>query len=121
MSKASHPTWVRGLKHRKQTPIVKGQRSHPTWVRGLKLSVPYEQRFAYVAPYVGAWIETNVRFAPCDKLQSHPTWVRGLKRSLNDDLIVYMESHPTWVRGLKLGKFDHYIFSNSRTLRGCVD
>ncbi len=34
----SHPTWVRGLKHRltatNHIPIM----SHPTWVRGLKLN-----------------------------------------------------------------------------------
>ena len=29
------------------------------WVRGLKLRYPYWQaRFLWVAPYVGAWIET---------------------------------------------------------------
>ena len=33
----SHPTWVRGLKHCRHTPLPRG--------RG-------------VAPYVGAWIET---------------------------------------------------------------
>ena len=35
-------------------------RSHPTWVRGLKLLVcgSYEKR-NFVAPYVGAWIETT--------------------------------------------------------------
>ena len=32
-----------------------------------------------VAPYVGAWIETEKRLCKtlCD--MSHPTWVRGLK------------------------------------------
>ena len=36
---ASHPTWVRGLKHNlsRQTRVV--AKSHPTWVRGLKLLV----------------------------------------------------------------------------------
>ena len=34
-------------------------RSHPTWVRGLKPSVNSIANSApYVAPYVGAWIET---------------------------------------------------------------
>ena len=32
--------------------------SHPTWVRGLKLCRDEQKSAAYVAPYVGAWIET---------------------------------------------------------------
>ena len=32
-----------------------------------------------VAPYVGAWIETNREFKIKVKGMSHPTWVRGLK------------------------------------------
>ena len=35
--------------------------SHPTWVRGLKLEVYLHSDInVSVAPYVGAWIETNV-------------------------------------------------------------
>ncbi len=33
----------------------------------------------YVAPYVGAWIETSHPFSLISLLESHPTWVRGLK------------------------------------------
>ena len=33
----------------------------------------------YVAPYVGAWIETHNPPWSDQVLQSHPTWVRGLK------------------------------------------
>ena len=56
----SHPMWVRGLK-----PVgfimSKGSiKSHPMWVRGLKLySMLYMEHLIYVAPYVGAWIETK--------------------------------------------------------------
>ena len=32
-----------------------------------------------VAPYVGAWIETVIPVATCFLVESHPTWVRGLK------------------------------------------
>ena len=37
--------------------------SHPTWVRGLK-PMPIDGDWAakYVAPYVGAWIETVLTF-----------------------------------------------------------
>ena len=33
----SHPTWVRGLKHRATMLRLVHRASHPTWVRGLKL------------------------------------------------------------------------------------
>ena len=33
--------------------------SHPTWVRGLKLYIYGALVHFYVAPYVGAWIETS--------------------------------------------------------------
>ena len=60
----SHPTWVRGLKRQKYADIVSEDESHPTWVRGLKLwgGGTLEQAI-YVAPYVGAWIETWSRMA----------------------------------------------------------
>ena len=32
----SHPTWVRGLKHKHLKLMVLIFLSHPTWVRGLK-------------------------------------------------------------------------------------
>ena len=32
----SHPTWVRGLKLRRELYFVLHALSHPTWVRGLK-------------------------------------------------------------------------------------
>ena len=36
-------------------------RSHPTWVRGLKLVANYQELSELlVAPYVGAWIETQM-------------------------------------------------------------
>ena len=34
-------------------------RSHPTWVRGLKHYRLYIMQLLHVAPYVGAWIETD--------------------------------------------------------------
>ena len=50
------------------------------WVRGLKLGTCFATVYSkYVAPHVGAWIET----ADCQRLfallRSHPMWVRGLK------------------------------------------
>ena len=57
------------------------------------------KRNALVAPYVGAWIETN----------------------LVDSILAIASSHPTWVRGLKhVGLFDR-ADDVRRTPRGCVD
>ena len=56
---ASHPTWVRGLKHSMVRQRRSIRQSHPTWVRGLKLCYPCKDGVVlFVAPYVGAWIET---------------------------------------------------------------
>ena len=52
-----------------------------------------------VAPYVGAWIETEDVDEDDNTYKSHPTWVRGLKHSIDDNTLI----------------------SLCRTLRGCVD
>ena len=58
----SRPTWARGLKLLLCHSQYLVYPSRPTWARGLKLS-PSERLVAeeYVAPHVGAWIETNDR------------------------------------------------------------
>ena len=51
--------WVRGLKllNRLYLPVM--PMSHPMWVRGLKHIISKEnEKVTYVAPHVGAWIET---------------------------------------------------------------
>ena len=35
----SHPSWVRGLKHKSRFIGGSDATSHPSWVRGLKLAV----------------------------------------------------------------------------------
>ena len=58
--KASHPTWVRGLKLYMYNLVLSVCASHPTWVRGLKPTYfRYSAWYILVAPYVGAWIETK--------------------------------------------------------------
>ena len=56
--------------------------SHPVWVRGLKHKATSVVLLLYVAPRVGAWIET-LRAAQAKQkfLESHPVWVRGLKQN----------------------------------------
>ena len=61
----SHPTWVRGLKQNMIAKTADTLSSHPTWVRGLKLFTLTLQPFVNeVAPYVGAWIETQTARKP---------------------------------------------------------
>ena len=71
------------------------------WVRGLKLHIDY---FIFidnvVAPYVGAWIETQEYTKKDYKMRP---------------------SHPMWVRGLKLRRLKNTHIVYSRTLCGCVD
>ena len=56
----SHPTWVRGLKRDKFPFDFPKLLSHPTWVRGLKQRKKSDfLNTFWVAPYVGAWIETR--------------------------------------------------------------
>ena len=56
----------------------------------------------FVAPYVGAWIETKALSRVKPNVSSHPTWVRGLKQTEGLKDVNVNLSHPTWVRGLKL-------------------
>ena len=51
------------------------------WVRGLKPLLAYQKICQdYVAPYVGAWIETATALRTLADIKSHPMWVRGLKQ-----------------------------------------
>ena len=97
---ASHPTWVRGLKH------------HDRELHLLK---------DYVAPYVGAWIETDTSY--CNGVA---TWVAPYVGAWIETAIAGVvggvkSSHPTWVRGLKLLVLLCASMFCCRTLRGCVD
>ena len=50
---------MRGLKHEYDIRDLRSFQSHPTWVRGLKHAYQRHNRVHFfVAPYVGAWIET---------------------------------------------------------------
>ncbi len=69
--------------------------SHPVWVRGLKLiafCIILCPRF--VAPRVGAWIETVTFRLNTPFIRSHPVWVRGLKPCLPLCLFFYKRRTP---------------------------
>ena len=97
-----------------------------------------------VAPYVGAWIETNKGFGFIPRFSVAPyvgAWIETVGMPLDDttrQVAPYVgawietadvndvnkqddKSHPTWVRGLKPANDYHYFKVVGRTLRGCVD
>ena len=45
------------------------------------------RRFSIVAPYVGAWIETELWSVSLSCSLSHPTWVRGLKHARHNNTL----------------------------------
>ena len=97
-------------------------RSHPTWVRGLKHGMPLECiKYEKVAPYVGAWIETECETDKAGYLVSHPTWVRGLKHPLSDGKRKDAGVAPYVGAWIETHNSLRCIEHRSRTLRGCVD
>ena len=102
--------------------ISQAHGSHPTWVRGLKHRRSAERdKVRYVAPYVGAWIETHQPCCLANLCWSHPTWVRGLKLIVKRFKLQSFMSHPTWVRGLKpVPTIDgaDYVMSHPTWVRG---
>ena len=57
----SRPAWARGLKQRLGFNFNLIRMSRPAWARGLKLMMfNLQLMISYVAPRVGAWIETLV-------------------------------------------------------------
>ena len=115
--------WVRGLKpsghpNSKQVPFVAPYVG--AWIETAISRLMYNN-VNNVAPYVGAWIETYLFVLGYETLQSHPMWVRGLKLNILLDSLRYVESHPMWVRGLKQIQVHRTLVVVCRTLCGCVD
>ena len=96
----SHPTWVRGLKHVMHLLSNRKKLSHPTWVRGLKLTSTILPLVPIVAPYVGAWIETQT----------------SLNKTIEGCVAPYVGA---WIE--TNSTLSPLVADNGRTLRGCVD
>ena len=96
--------------------------SHPTWVRGLKPPLVSEPKCIwFVAPYVGAWIETGAE-AQEDRASHVAPYVGAwIETRVEYHRRKNQLSHPTWVRGLKLWHCPKNQRLEGRTLRGCVD
>ena len=74
-----------------------------------------------VAPYVGAWIETHFKGASCGSPKVAPyvgAWIETLLLIPRKESL---KSHPMWVRGLKLTLNIASVTTLCRTLCGCVD
>ena len=71
-------------------------------MRGLKLNPDWMNALHHpIAPFTGAWIETNPISALATLFQSHPSRVRGLKLAYEVSVVCVQLSHPSRVRGLK--------------------
>ena len=112
----SHPTWVRGLKPRTEYKRLKKLKSHPTWVRGLK-HLPFRKPLLKetVAPYVGAWIETKLNNSKSPTATVAPYVGAWIETRVSTRKTLSVWSHPTWVRGLKLSST-----LNAQSLGGCT-
>ena len=90
------------------------------WIETNLLTKGIESSF--VAPYVGAWIETSVESDMYLNKGSHPTWVRGLKQVVvgNRAKALYVAPYVgAWIE-TKINQAN-IAAHGSRTLRGCVD
>ena len=78
-------------------------------------------RFGFVTPFVGVWIETQYDVAAKAFTKSHPSWVCGLKL-IKKILCPVMAVTPfvgVWIETLYLQELSYQGFRH--TLRGCVD
>ena len=143
----SHPSWVRGLKWRKEmtyrfvihvAPFMGAwiEMASRSWKRSYRAVAPFmgawieikiKHKYTYiydwVAPFMGAWIEIKMclrlpLMISCRTLHGCVDWNR---RKRLPEILSDM-SHPSWVRGLKseLEGTPKQV-SWGRTLHGCVD
>ena len=69
------------MKRKPLGEIKANPESLPSWERGLKPDVETGVTVTgWVAPFVGAWIETRSTGEEIDYIKSLPSWERGLKQ-----------------------------------------
>ena len=97
--------------------------SLPTRERGLKPQIHNRDIYGIrVAPYAGAWIETEPSGESYLPDQSLPTRERGLKHATKILFVLLLRSLPTRERGLKrLLAMQLFSVPLRRSLRGSVD
>ena len=89
------------------------------WIETDKLHIFH--RVQFVAPYVGAWIETKPKSDEQTKESVAPYVGAWIETRRHLERLQSVWSHPMWVRGLKLGKGERHGTEARRTLCGCVD
>ena len=74
-----------------------------------------------VTPFVGVWIETQIRNHYCTSDFVTPFVGVWIETAVLPEWIRIPESHPSWVCGLKQTQDQFICEVSSHTLRGCVD
>ena len=90
------------------------------WIETIADTGP--QSTEYVAPFMGAWIETMRAISGVGAPKSHPSWVRGLKLQNEKNIVQDSVVAPfmgAWIETrLPQAVRDG---AGRRTLHGCVD
>ena len=101
--KESHPSWVRGLKQGEESENRHQHYVAPlvgAWIETLPDS--QTETNPEVAPLVGAWIETNMPYHGSVIPTVAPLVGAWIETWTDTGVFVFLKSHPSWVRGLKL-------------------
>ena len=121
-SNRSRPSRARGSKHPGVDPGNCDLGSRPSRARGSKPRRPSPcRRSPAVAPFAGAWIETESGLKKLSQRRSRPSRARGSKhprRRLLDD---GPRSRPSRARGSKHPEHACRLWAGRRALRGRVD
>ena len=99
--------------------------SHPVWVRGLKQKVVYNiQKVVFVAPRVGAWIETScpTGFLAVNQIVAPRVgaWIETRYKGLFHECFNVAPRVGAWIE-TKLVTFGYALMQYCRTPCGCVD
>ena len=120
--KASHSSWVRGLKPLYICINKPDGASHSSWVRGLK-PARMDQRKRRRGRTLRECVDWNCKTPlVVNSEKSHSSWVRGLKLvdtrhfCIHTNVALFVSAWIETIYGSKIS-----VGSNGRTLRECVD